>query len=50
MNTQNEQQVIEQVLNQAVKEGVMPNLESAAIVFKAWLTIKQVLEEKGKEK
>ena len=50
MNQSNDLQIIEQVLNQAVKSGLMANLESAAAVWRAWGTIKYKLEQAdGKE-
>lgn len=43
----NEQDVtlIQQVLDQAVKSGLIANLESAAAVWRAWGTIKYQLEQ-----
>ena len=46
MNQQpNDQQLIEQVLNQAVKGGLFANLESVAVIWRAWNTIKYKLEQ-----
>jgi len=45
MNQPTDQQIIEQVLNQAVKSGVFANLESAAAVWRAWGTIKYKIEQ-----
>ena len=47
----NEQDVvlIQQVLDQAVKAGIFNNLESVAVVWRAWGTIKYQLEQNGKE-
>lgn len=45
MNQPTDQQVIEQVLNQAVKAGLFVNLDSAAVVWRAWGTIKYKLEQ-----
>lgn len=44
----NEQQdiaLIQQVLDQAVKSGIIANLDSAAAVWRAWGTIKYKLEQ-----
>jgi hypothetical protein len=49
MNQPTDQQIIEQVLNQAVKSGVFANLDSVAAVWRAWGTIKYQLEENGKK-
>jgi hypothetical protein len=49
MNQLNDQQIIEQVLNQAVKAGIFNNLESVAVVWRAWGTIKYQLEEAEKD-
>ena len=38
-------QIIEQVLNQAVKAGIFANLDSAAAVWRAWGTIKYQIEQ-----
>jgi len=40
-------QLIQQVLDQAVKAGLIGNLESAAAVFQAWNGIKYKLERDG---
>ena len=40
-----DQQIIEQVLNQAVKAGIFNNLETVAVVWRAWNTIKYKLEQ-----
>lgn len=45
MNQTNDIQIIEQVLNQAVKSGLIANLESAAAVWRAWGTLKYKLEQ-----
>lgn len=47
----NEQDVtlIQRVLDEAVKGGLIANLESAAAVWRAWGSIKYQLEENGKE-
>ena len=45
MNQPNDQQIIEQVLNQAVKAGIFNNLESVAVVWRSWGTIKYKLEQ-----
>jgi hypothetical protein len=45
MNQPTDQQIIEQVLNQAVKSGVFGNLDSVAAVWRAWGTIKYKLEQ-----
>ena len=39
--------LIQQVLDQAVKAGLIANLESAAAVFQAWNGIKYKLERDG---
>jgi hypothetical protein len=49
MNQPNDQQIIEQVLNQAVKAGIFNNLDSVAVVWRAWGTIKYQLQQNGKE-
>ena len=45
MNQTNDLQIIEQVLNQAVKAGIFANLDSVAAVWRAWGTIKYKLEQ-----
>ena len=40
-------QLIQQVLDQAIKAGLIGNLESAAAVFQAWNGIKYKLERDG---
>ena len=45
MNQPTDQQVIEQVLNQAVKAGLFANLDSVAAVWRAWGTIKYKIEQ-----
>ena len=45
MNQSNDLQIIEQVLNQAVKAGIFVNLESVAAVWRAWGTLKYKLEQ-----
>lgn len=45
MQQSNDLQIIEQVLNQAVKSGVFANLESVAVVWRAWGTIKYQIEQ-----
>ena len=45
MNQSNDLQIIEQVLNQAVKAGIFANLDSVAAVWRAWGTIKYKLEQ-----
>ena len=45
MNQSNDLQIIEQVLNQAIKAGIFANLDSAAVVWRAWGTIKYKLEQ-----
>ena len=45
MNKSNDLQIIEQVLNQAIKAGIFANLDSAAVVWRAWGTIKYNLEQ-----
>ena len=37
-------QLIQQVLDQAVKSGVIANLEAAALIWRAWGTIKYKIE------
>ena len=37
--------LIQQVLDQAVKSGLIGNLESAAAVWRAWGTIKYQIEQ-----
>jgi len=49
MNQPTDKQIIEQVLNQAVKAGIFNNLDSVAVVWRAWGTIKYQLEENGKK-
>lgn len=50
MNQQpTDQQIIEQVLNQAVKSGIFSNLESVAVVWRAWGTIKYKLEQNDQD-
>jgi hypothetical protein len=49
MNQPNDQQIIEQVLNQAVKACIFNNLDSVAVVWRAWGTIKYQIEENGKK-
>ena len=39
--------LIQQVLDQAVKSGLIANLDSAAAVFQAWNGIKYKLERDG---
>lgn len=41
----NEVELIQQVLDQAVKSGLIANLESAAAVWQAWGTIKYKVSE-----
>ena len=38
-------ELIQQVLDQAVKSGLIANLDSAAVVWRAWGTIKYKLEQ-----
>jgi len=38
-------ELIQQVLDQAVKSGMIANLESAVAVWRAWGTIKYKLEQ-----
>ncbi len=45
----NEVELIQQVLDQAVKSGLIANLESAAAVWQAWGTIKYKLERDGSD-
>ena len=45
MNQSNDLQIIEQVLNQAIKAGIFANLDSAALVWRAWGTIKYQIEQ-----
>ena len=45
MNQSNDLQIIEQVLNQAVKAGIFANLDSVAAVWRAWGTIKYKIEQ-----
>ena len=45
MNQPTDQQIIQQVIDQAVKAGIFSNLESAAVVWRAWGTIKYKLEQ-----
>ena len=45
MKQQNDLEIIEQVLNQAVKAGIFANLDSAAVVWRAWGTIKYKIEQ-----
>lgn len=40
-------QLIQQVLDQAIKAGLIGNLESAAAVYQAWNGIKYKLERDG---
>ena len=40
-------QLIQQVLDQAVKAGLIGNLDSAAAVYQAWNGIKYKLERDG---
>ena len=45
MQQSNDLQIIEQVLNQAIKAGIFANLDSAAVVWRAWGTIKYQIEK-----
>jgi len=45
MNQSNDLQIIEQVLNQAIKAGIFANLDSAALVWRAWGSIKYQIEQ-----
>jgi hypothetical protein len=45
MNQANDQQIIQQVIDQAVKAGIFQNIDSAAVVWRAWGTIKYKLEQ-----
>jgi len=45
MQQSNDLQIIEQVLNQAIKAGIFANLDSAAVVWRAWGTIKYQIEQ-----
>ena len=45
MQQPTDQQLIEQVLNQAVKAGLFANLDSVAAIWRAWGTIKYKLEQ-----
>jgi len=49
MTNEQDVAIIQQVLDQAVKSGIIANLESAAAVWRAWGTIKYQLEQNGKE-
>ena len=40
-------QLIQQVLDQAIKSGLIGNLDSAAAVYQAWNGIKYKLERDG---
>lgn len=42
---ENDIQLIQQVLDQAVKSGLIANLESAAAVWRSWGTLKYKLEQ-----
>jgi hypothetical protein len=43
MNTQQAQQIIKTVLDQAIKAGVLHNIDAAATVAQAWQLITQEL-------
>jgi hypothetical protein len=45
MNQTNDQQIIQQVIDQAVKAGIFQNIDSVAVVWRAWGTIKYKLEQ-----
>jgi hypothetical protein len=49
MTNEKDVALIQQVLDQAVKSGLIANLESAAAVWRAWGTIKYQFEQNGKE-
>lgn len=36
--------IIQQVIDQAVKAGLLPNIDTAAAVFNAWNDIKKIVE------
>lgn len=38
-------ELIQQVLDQAIKSGIIANLDSAAAVWRAWGTIKYKIEQ-----
>jgi hypothetical protein len=45
MNQPTDQQIIQQVIDQAVKAGIFQNIDSVAVVWRAWGTIKYKLEQ-----
>lgn len=45
MTNEQDIEIIQQVLDQAVKSGLIGNLESAAAVWRAWGTIKYKVEQ-----
>jgi hypothetical protein len=50
LNTNKELQIIQQVIDNAVKAGIFQNLESAAVVWKAWGTVKYIVEQSETQK
>ena len=43
MNKDKAMQIIKQTLDQAIKMGIAPNLETSAIISEAWAYLKKVL-------
>ena len=47
MNKDKALQIIKQALDQAIKMGVAPNLETTAIISEAWQYLKKILVDNG---
>jgi len=47
MNKDKALQIIKQALDQAIKMGVAPNLETTAIIAEAWSYLKNILADNG---
>ena len=47
MNKDKALQIIKQTLDQAIKMGIAPNLETTAIISEAWQYLKKILVDNG---
>jgi hypothetical protein len=47
MNKDKALQIIKQALDQAIKMGIAPNLETTAIISEAWIYLKKMLVDNG---
>lgn len=47
MNKDKAVQIIKQTLDQAIKMGIAPNLETTAIIAEAWQYLKSIITDNG---